>query len=194
MQVKDKLKRVDNWSIERLKDRSPRFYFLIGLLFTTGCYSFFPIFTVIGDALCWILATFLYNLGLFFGMSEEKSWKLIDVIYNDAVFIENPYAFTDFATYISDYIAAIILWVGETGRKTYLIVIDYFPVLLDLKLDLDFINIDFVKILRSVFSVLQFIIIFIIARKIRIYLRKVIKKRINDNDYFDKQFFKEVAA
>lgn len=192
MQVKDKLKCVDNWLIERLKDRSPRFYLLIGVLSSTGIHAVFPIFSVIGGALNWILAAFLYNLGLLFGMDESRAWRLIDIIYNDAAFFENPYAFTDYSTYVTDFVAAIILWMGETGRKAWEIVIDYFPVLLDFQLDLDFVNINFVKILRSVFSVLQFVIIFIIARKFRIWLRKVIKKRINDFDLFDKQFFQEV--
>lgn len=101
--------------------------------------------------------------------------------------IESQKAIRKFLGYVLFY-STVMYAVGEFLIGIFSV---SFPVLLDIKWQTDWININFMYIIRTFLNIVQFLILFYITRRIRKRLKKKVLDAINYKgyDHYDTKFF-----
>ena len=79
----------------------------------------------------------------------------------------------DFVLKVIDLFSGLFVALSEFFTK---LAVKWFPVLEELHIDLSWLLIDFSRIFRTIFNLLQFTILFMISRGLRQYIRNMFRK------------------
>jgi hypothetical protein len=144
------------------------FLIFSGLLLLLSCLVILDLISIL-IAIFMIIST--YALGLF-GLKESWVYYFIVASNPDSSYYEVQSAAFDFFLEVIDVTSAAFTVLTEFIIK---ISIKWFPVLEELHLDLTWLLVDFSRIFRTVFNIMQFFVIFILTRKLKRKIRNLIK-------------------
>lgn len=164
---------------------TPKKWFIAGALALFTVQLFFQFIFLVADLFNFFGSVIMYQGGRIMGLTEEQAFRFMRLVFGEQDILDNPYYFTDLVTFITDYVTAIINSMDYIARTAYATAVKMFPMLSDINIEFDWLHIETAKILKTIFSIIQFVIIFVIGLKIK---RKIRRKLKLDLDYFDKKF------
>lgn len=158
------------------------YVFVSVLLFGIGALFLLDLFSFIMDLIMKGVLILFEMIAKWFGISDKfyymvETWGLYEegeIKRHNQAYFQATYDFT------FEMVLMFVTMGAAIAKFFSRIAIEWFPVIEDLHIDLSWLLIDFSRIARTVFNLLQFTIIFVITRKIR---RKIRSKFQDKTDW-----------
>lgn len=172
--IKDRWRRFKTWWLATYERAHKKKQFL-GTLFLTG--------SILGGALLimflldvFILIVDFFNIIFYFlfekamqlvGLEAQfQEWQIVNNIYENGD-MSSQYYFENTFEFANDLVLVLFAFFSKISSFFKDLFVMNFPILQELNINLSWLVVDFTRVLRTFFSLLQFFLLFLFTRKIR---------------------------
>lgn len=163
-----------------MRDNNPnwRLLVLLGLMFNIG----FNLFISLGDLFNFLSFAFAYWIGSLMGFTPEQLERVMRFFELAGTSSDVKQTSEVGGFMVKDYVDSLINMVFIPARSLFSFLSFNFPILLDIKWDLDWVHVDFSYWLRTALNLGQFAIMFMLTWRFKSYIRKKIRNQDSEQN------------